>query len=476
MADLTAYRAFLDGKRREPPSSGFECSAGDANASLFDHQRHITAWSVRRGRGAVLAATGLGKTRIQAEWLRLIHARAGGCGLILAPYAGGALPAQTIREAAQIGIRIEYAHDDAEASAMLTGECRAVITNYERLHKFDPARFNAVVLDESSILKAYSGTTKRALVAAFAGTPYRLCCTATPAPNDLEELCNHADFLGVMSPAEMRSTFFIADSRGEFMKYRIKGHAKQAFYDWLASWAIACRTPADLGFDGSAYRLPELRIIDHVAETGWSAEGELFTPRLQGVGQRTEVRKDTLSERVAATVALIKAEPDEQWIAWCGLNAESGAITAAIPGAVNVQGSDDEGVKARGLLDFAEGRVRVLVTKPKIAGFGMNFQACARMVFCGLSDSYEAYHQSIRRCWRFGQERPVDVHIVLAEAERVIAENVRAKERQYNDMNAGLISAIAEQNRRELFAGTSKGDSYEPVRDLALPGWLRSAS
>jgi hypothetical protein len=473
MSTLEEYRALLAAKRHHAPSSGLACTPDDVNPALFDFQRHVTALSVRRGRGAVWAATGLGKTRIQAEWLRLTRERAGGSGLILAPLG---VAAQTIREASAIGIRAEYVHDDAEASRVLAGDCHIAITNYERLHKIDPGRFGAVVLDESSILKAYSGTVKRALVAAFRQTPYRLCCTATPAPNDLEELCNHADFLGVMSPAEMRSTFFIADSRGEFMRYRLKGHARQAFYDWLASWAVACRTPADLGFDDTAYRLPELRITDHVIETGWSAPGELFTPRLEGVTQRAQVRRDTLAARVAESVALIGTEPGEQWLAWCGMNAEADAITAAVPGAVNVQGSDDPDVKAARLLDFAEGRLRVLVTKPSLAGFGLNFQACARMVFCGLSDSYEMYHQAIRRCWRFGQKRPVNAHIVLADAERVIAENVRAKERTAADMTTGLITAIAEQNRRELFAGTSRSDSYEPVRPLTLPAWLRSAS
>jgi hypothetical protein len=470
---VATYAEFLAAKRHRPPSSGFGCTADDVSESLFDVQRHVTARSVRLGRSAVWASTGLGKTRIQAEWLRLIHKLAGGDGLILAPLA---VAAQTVREAAAIGITVRYVHDDAEACRLLDGDCHIVITNYDRLHKIDPARFSAVVLDESSILKAYSGTTKRALVAAFAQTPYRLCCTATPAPNDIEELCNHADFLGVMSPAEMRSTFFIADSRGEFMRYRLKGHARQAFYDWLASWAIAYRTPADLGFDGSAYELPELRITDHIIETGWAAEGELFTPRLEGVTQRAQVRRDTLGARVAATVGLIAAEPGEQWIAWCGMNAEADAITAAVPGAVNVQGSDDPDVKAERLLDFAEGRLRVLVTKPSLAGFGLNFQSCSRMAFCGLSDSYELYFQAIRRCWRFGQKQPVDVHIVLADAERVIAENVRAKERAATELNSGLVAAIAQQNRRELFAGTSKGDSYEPVRPLAIPEWLRSAS
>jgi SNF2-related domain len=467
---IAAYRVFLDSKRRRPPSSGLDCTAEDVSSDLFGFQRHITARNVRLGRGAVWADTGLGKTRIQVEWLRLITSRTGVRGLILAPLA---VAQQTIREAAAIGVCVEYVRDAAAAAA---SENAVVITNYDRLHLIDPAAFGAVVLDESSILKAFSGTTKRALVEAFRETPYRLCCTATPAPNDLEELCNHADFLGVMSPAEMRSTFFIADSRGEFMRYRLKGHARDAFYNWLASWAIACRMPSDLGFSDDGYQLPGLEITDHYVGDGWAAEGELFTPRLAGVTQRAQVRRETLDERTRSAVGLIGREPGEQWIAWCGLNDEAAAITAAVPGAVNVQGSDDADIKAARLLDFAEGRVRVLVTKPSLAGFGLNFQRCARMVFCGLGDSYEQYYQAIRRCYRFGQERPVQVHIVLADAERVIAENVRAKERTAAEMTAGLVAAIAAENRKELFAGTSKGDDYEPRRPMAVPGWLRSVS
>ena len=462
------YTRFLASKRRLPPSSGLACAPGDASGQLFGFQRHIVAWAVRRGRAAVWADTGLGKTRIQAEWLRLITTRTGGRGLILAPLA---VAAQTVREAAVIGAQVEYVRDDADAAA---SNCPLVITNYDRLHLIDPARFTAVVLDESSILKAFSGQVKRALVTAFRGTPYRLCCTATPAPNDLEELCNHADFLGVMSPAEMRSTFFIADSRGEFMRYRLKGHARRAFHDWLASWAIACRTPADLGFEDGGYRLPPLVITDHYIETGWAAEGELFTVRLAGVTQRAQVRRDTLAARVAACAELIAAEPGEQWIAWCGLNYEAATLAALVPGAVNVQGGDAPEVKSARLLDFAEGRLRVLVTKPSLAGFGLNFQRCARMVFCGLSDSYEQYYQAIRRCYRFGQARPVHVHLVLADAETQITANVRAKEAAARDTAAGLVAAIAAGNRRELFSGTSKADDYEPRRPLSLPDWLRS--
>lgn len=460
------YAAFLASKRRVPPSSGIYCSPATLDERLFDFQRHIVAWAVRRGRAAIWADTGLGKTRMQVAWADKVTTWSNGRALVLAPLA---VAEQTVREAAAIGVQVAYVRDQAEADA---APGRIVITNYDRLHLFDPGRFTAVVLDESSILKAFSGTIKRALVKSFAATPYRLACSATPAPNDLEELCNHADFLGVMSPQEMRTTFFIADSRGEFMKYRIKGHAQDAFYDWLATWAIACRSPADLGFDAAGYDLPPLRIIDHFVPTGWTADGELFTTKLAGITQRTQVRRDTLDARVTMTVELIGSEPDRQWIAWTGLNDEADAITAAVPGAVNVQGSDTPEVKAQRLLDFAEGRTRVLVTKPKIAGYGLNLQRCAHMVFCGLSDSYEQYYQAIRRCYRFGQTRPVQAHIVLADVEHVIADNVRAKERLARDITTGLIAAIAAENRRDLFAGTSKGDDFEPRRPLTIPAWL----
>ncbi|MGP4092995.1 helicase-related protein [Nonomuraea sp. KM90] len=463
------YQAFLASKRRRPPSSGIACQADDVDPRLFDFQRHIVAWAVRRGRAAIWADTGLGKSRQQIAWADIVTRNVGGRALILAPLA---VAEQTVREAAAIGVEVTYVRDQAEADQ---APGRIVVTNYDRLHKFDPARYIAVVLDESSILKAFSGTIKRALVKAFERTPYRIACSATPAPNDLEELCNHADFLGVMSPNEMRSTFFIADSRGEFMKYRIKGHAKDAFFDWLATWAIACRTPEDLGFDGAAYELPPLEIRDHLVPTSWSAEGELFTTKLAGITQRAQVRRETLPSRVKAAVELIGSEPDEQWIAWTGLNDEADAITAAIPGAVNVQGSDSPEFKAQALLDFAQGRTRVLVTKAKIAGYGLNLQSCARMVFCGLSDSYEQYYQAIRRCYRFGQQRSVHAHIVLADVEHVIADNVRSKERLAGDITTGLVAAIAAENRRELFAGTSKGDGYEPSRPLTIPDWLKTA-
>lgn len=472
------YADFLASKRRQPPTSGIHVHPDELLTAphLFPFQRQIVAWAVGRGRAAVWADTGLGKTRIEVAWLDQILATTPGKGLILAPLG---VTQQTIREAARMGITVQYVHNQAEADATSN---RLLITNYERLDKLDTARYAAVALDESSILKAFSGVTKRALVERFKTTRFRLSASATPAPNDLEELTNHADFLGIMTSQEMRSTFFIADSRGEFMKYRLKGHAAGAFYEWLASWAIACRHPSDLGFQQDGYDLPPLTIHDHIIRTGWTADDELFTLTLTGVTGRAEARRGTLEERVAAAVELVCAEPDRQWIVWVGLNDESSAmaqgVAEALPGVTvaEVVGSDDPDLKAATLAAFADGQVQILVTKPKIAGYGLNFQSCARMVFVGLSDSYEHYYQSIRRCWRFGQTDPVDVHIVLADVERVIVDNVRAKERTAKSTTDGLIAAISAENRRELYAGTSKADSYEPTRPITLPTWLRSTA
>jgi hypothetical protein len=464
----TTYAQFLAAKRWTAPESGIELDARQLHPSLFGFQRELVRWAIRRGRAAVFADTGLGKTRIQLEWARTVADATGGRVLVLAPLA---VAQQTSAEAAALGMDVPYVRDQAGVATAVA------VTNYDRLHLFDPAQFTGVVLDESSILKSFSGTIKRALVAAFRATPYRLACTATPAPNDLEELCNHADFLGVMSPAEMRSTFFIADSRGEFMRYRLKGHARDAFFSWMATWSAAVRTPSDLGYPDDGYRLPGLAIEPHFVATDWTADGQLFALDLSGITERAQVRKATVGDRVTRAVDLVTAEPGEPWLVWCGLNGESAAVTAgvraALPGArvVEVTGSDTTEQKAAALLGFARGELDVLVTKPTLAGFGMNFQRCARMVFVGLSDSYEQYYQAIRRCYRYGQTRPVAAHIVLSEPERVIFANVRRKEQQAARLSGGLVAgAIAAQ--ADVFAGTSKGDSYEPSRPLTIPHWL----
>ncbi len=457
---MSDYARFLESKRRVAHDSGRVVDPAEVHPSLFDFQQAIVVWALRKGRAAIFADTGLGKTRMQVEWARLTGERA----LILAPLA---VAQQTIREAAEMGVEVTYARSQDEAA--VTG---ITITNYERLHRFDPKAFGAVVLDESSILKSFSGITKRALVAGFTDTPWRLCCTATPAPNDLEELCNHAHFLGVMQPSEMRSTFFIADSRGEFMRYRLKRHAKAAFFRWLASWAMAVKRPSDLGFDDGAFVLPGLVVKPHYIECAYQPVDRLFVDEIRGVTESSAIRRATMAARVERVIEVVKAEPDEAWLIWCGLNDEANGVTRALPGAVNVEGSDPPEVKATELFAFAEGRTRILVTKCAIAGFGMNFQRCARMAFVGIGYSYEQYYQALRRCHRFGQTRVVEAHIVVSTIESSVYNAVLDKERQASELSGGLLAEVKQYERAELFAGTSSEDDYEPRKAMSLPAWM----
>lgn len=453
------YADFLAGKRRAQPDAGVVVPPDAVDVALFPFQRDIVLWALRKGRAAVFADTGLGKSFMQVEWARLTGRRC----LILAPLA---VAQQTVREAARIGVDVRYCRDQSEVDGPIS------ISNYERLGKFDPAAFEAVVLDESSVLKSFSGVTKRALIAAFKDTPYRLCCTATPAPNDLEELCNHADFLGVMKANEMRSTFFIADSRGEFMKYRLKRHAHGPFFRWLSSWACAVKKPSDLGYDDGGFELPPLTITPHFTHVDYRPEGQLFADGIRGIGEASAVRRASLADRVAQATAIVQAEPNEQWLLWCGLNDEASALACDL-GAVNVQGADSAEVKANELLAFADGTTRVLVTKGDIAGFGMNFQRCARMIFVGIGYSYELYYQCLRRCYRFGQTRPVEAHVVLSDLEKDVYDVVLRKEQDAAHL-AGGLGAMRDYTREALYAGTSASDTYEPTRALALPSWLTS--
>lgn len=455
---MTAYAEFLSRKRRIAPNAGIAVT--DVHPSLFPFQADLVRWALRKGRAALFADTGLGKTRMQVEWAHQLDVPT----LILAPLA---VADQTVAEAARMGIEVVYAKDQS-------GVAPITITNYERLHKFEPETFGAVVLDESSILKSFSGTTKRALVASFKDTTYRLCCTATPAPNDIEELCNHADFLGVMSPQEMRSTYFIADSRGEFMRYRLKGHARESFYRWLASWAAAIQRPADLGYPDEAFELPPLNMEAHIVHTDWAPEGKLFSDGLNGIGEASQVRRATLGDRVAVAADLIRSS-DQPWLAWCGLNDEQDQLARLLgPEAVSIDGRT--GLDDRITLERAwrEGDRRVLITKPSVFGFGMNWQHCSHMTFVGIGYSYEQYYQAIRRCWRFGQTRPVHAHVIVSEPERDVLTVVQQKEQQARKLTAGLLTGMTEFTAAEIFGGTSKGDAYEPTMPASVPAWLEA--
>lgn len=407
----STYADFLETKRRSVTHVGPTCSVADVHPMLHEWQAEIVVWAVGVGRAAIFADCGLGKTFMQIEWARHIA----DTSLILAPLS---VARQTVREALKLGVEVRYVRsgDDVDGPGIW-------ITNYEMVDRFDPSAFDAVVLDESSILKNVDGTTRRKITETMRVIPYRLACTATPAPNDVAELCNHAEFLGVMPRVEMLAAYFVHDDEG----WRLKGHAAEPMYQWMASWAVALRRPSDLGWPDEGYDLPPLYVVPEVVAAPVEADGQLFATDLGGVGGRAKVRRLTLDARCDRVIKLI-GSTDDQWIVWCGLNDEASTVTAAVDGAVNVEGSWSPDDKAEALEGFQDGTIRVLVTKPAIAGFGMNFQNAHRMAFVGLNDSWESYYQAIRRCWRFGQTEPVHAHVVVSELEAQIAHNVASKE------------------------------------------------
>lgn len=422
------YADFLAGKQRTAASAGHEIAEGDVNPLLHSWQRQIVTWATRKGRAAVWADTGLGKTWMSLEILRLSGSRT----LVVAPLA---VCHQTVREAAKLGITLRYARSDADAAGP-----GMWITNYEMAMRFDPALLDAVALDEASILKQSDGKTRTALIRHFAPVRFRFTFTATPAPNDIEELTSQAEFLGVMPRVEMLAAFFVHDDDG----WRLKGHARKPMFRWMTSWAIALTHPSDIGGSDEGYILPGYQVIPHLLPVDIVPDGQLFATDLGGVGGRSAIRKATLDERCKVTASLAEGEADEPWVIWCGLNAEAAMLERLIPGAVNVHGSMSPEDKATALLDFADQKTRVLISKPSICSFGMNWPHCARMVFCGLSDSWESFYQAIRRCHRYGQSRVVDIHVVLSELEGRIAENVARKDKQATAMIRELVREMRE--------------------------------
>jgi DNA modification methylase/superfamily II DNA or RNA helicase len=449
------YTDFLATKRLVVTATGREVDPSEISDALFPFQRDLVRWSLRKGRAAIFATTGMGKTRMQLEWARLTGQRC----LILAPLA---VARQTVREGALIGIPVTYAR--AQADAAPDG---ITITNYEMLHAFEPSAFGAVVLDESSILKNFEGKVRTGLIRAFRDVSYRLCATATPAPNDIAELANHAEFLGVMKREEMLATFFVHDDTG----WRLKGHAREPFYRWLASWGMSLQRPSDLGYSDKGYDLPPLDITATLVPTSWTRAGQLFATDLKGIGDRVAVRKDTMSERVKAAADLINSEPDEPWIAWVGLNDEGRELAKLTPGSVLVEGQDSPDAKADAIERFVSGDIRVIISKTSIFGFGLNLQRCARMAFVGLSDSYEQYFQAIRRCWRFGQHRPVHAYIVLTEPEEAIYANVCRKQREAEAVAAELVKHVAAFEKAEIGSMDRHTDTPHD-QEMVAPGWL----
>lgn len=423
---MATYIDFLKTKKTKVPHHGPELSPSDIHPLLHEWQNYIVRWAVKTQRAAIWADTGLGKTMMQLEWAK----HSGDTSLVLAPLA---VCHQTVREAEKLGINAAYVRNSSE----ITGP-GVWVTNYENVPNINPAIIDAVVLDESSILKQSTGKTRNLLIEHFQDVPARLACSATPAPNDPEELTNQAEFLGHMQRNHMLAAYFVHDADG----YRLKGHATAPMMDWMTTWAVALRKPSDIGGEDTGYDLPGLNIQSELVPVEIDQDGQLFATDIGGVSGRSQVRKQTLQARVARAAELVASEPDEPWVLWCGLNDEANALEKAIPGAVNVHGSLSPEEKAQLLLDFADGKIRVLITKPQIASMGMNWQHCARMIFVGMGDSYEKYYQAIRRCYRYGQKRVVDVHVVLSEIESQISDNVRRKENQANYITTQLVKAM----------------------------------
>lgn len=426
-----AYQSFLETKALVVRPSGRLVEDADIHPKLFPFQRDLVRWSVAKGRAAIFADTGLGKSYMLMEWARLLDVET----LVVAPLS---VARQLSRMASDIGLSLPYSRN-GDPEGQLT------VTNYEMLHKFSPDHYGAVVLDESSILKNYAGSVRTALIEWAQEIPNRLACTATPAPNDIAELANHAEFLGIMSRVEMLAAFFVHDDAG----WRLKGHAAQPFYRWLASWAMSVQKPSDLGYDDEGFALPKLSIEPIFIESDYQPEDRLFAYGLSGITERSEVARDTVEARCAAAAELVNGSI-EPVIVWVGRNDESSRMANLIPDSVEVVGSQTPEEKAELLEGFQDGKYRVLVTKPSIAGFGMNFQHCARVVFVGLNDSYEQYYQAIRRCYRYGQTRPVGVTVVLAEEQRPVFDNVIQKEGQARIMSQELVRHVAEFEKAEL--------------------------
>jgi hypothetical protein len=442
------YDDFLERKAKSVQPSGFDIDEGALNPALFDFQRAIVRWALKKGKAAMFLDTGLGKTLQQCEWAHRVCEHTGGNVLIAAPLC---VSQQTVEEAAKFGISVRYVRDQSQVHPGIS------ITNYEMLKHFDPAHFVGIVLDESSILKDHTSKTRQMIIDMFSRTPYRLSCTATPSPNDYMELGNQAEFLGVMTAVEMLAMYFVHDG-GDTSKWRLKGHGKTRFWEWMASWAICIKNPSDLGYDGSRYVLPALNIHEHVVESA-PIDGQLFAGVAQTLSERRQAKRGSLDDRVQAVAELVNAS-DEEWIVWCHLNDESSALAKAIPDAVEVYGSLDPDEKERRIMAFTHGEARVLISKPSISGFGMNWQHCRNQAFVGLDDSFESYYQAVRRCYRFGQEREVNIHIVCSESEGAIKANLARKQVQAEDMTSSMVDHMRGIMQREIKGTTMEKSTY----------------
>lgn len=465
MTSNEAYAQFLERKRIMDLATGFDPDM-PINDILKPHQRDIVRWAVRRGRAAIFAGTGLGKTLMELTWADHVSRRTGKPVIVFAPLA---VSEQHVREARKFGVGGKIVTQDADCDY---GAC---ITNYQKMHHFDLSKFGGVVIDESSILKSTDSHYRSKLIEQCAQIPFRLAATATPAPNDYMELGNHAEFLGVMSYTDMLATFFVHDG-GDTQKWRLKGHAENEFWKWMASWSVMIRKPSDLGYDNTGYDLPPMKQHQHIVGVKYKPSmetGLLFPMEARSMKERLGARKDSVEDRVKFAAKITPADRPFVW--WCHLNTESEWLAKSILGAVELRGSDDDDDKKRKIIDFIEGRIRVLVTKPSICGHGLNFQHCADSGFVGLNDSFEQVYQATRRFWRFGQTKPVNIHFITSELEGAVVANIKRKELEADRMASAMVSHMADLSSRIVRGAERDRPDYNPTKPMIIPKWMEAA-
>lgn len=454
------YAEFLKKKEMKANDSGFDVSRDEINPSMFDFQKDMVIWALKKGKSSIFSDCGTGKTITQLEWADKVAKKTGGNVLIVAPLN---VVHQTARiEASKFGYEVTECRKQEDVKPGVN------ITNYEMLEHFTASDFVGVVLDESSILKSFNGKTQTFITDMFENTPYKLACTATPSPNDFMELGTHAEFVGVMKRNEMLSMFFVHDG-GDTAKWRLKGHCKKDFWKWVATWAICIRKPSDLGYDDKGYSLPKLNITPVILDAKANA-GCLFADIATSLSERREARKAGLEDRCNAVAELVN-KSDEQWVVWCDYNDESELLHKLIEENVEVKGSDEPEFKEQSAVDFATNKVKSIVSKPAIFGFGSNWQNCRNMVFCGLSDSYERFYQAVRRCWRYGQTKDVNVYIYITTAESAVLENIKRKQKQQDAMVSGMVENMRDMTLEQIKHTTRNKTEYRPSKIFELPSW-----
>ncbi len=457
------YEDFLKTKSRFEIPTGLS-DVPELPDQMFDFQKAVTEWACRRGRAAIFAGTGLGKSFKELAWANALHEAEKKKTLIFTPLA---VAGQMKDEADKFGI------DAAHVSTGDESNCPIQITNYQKIEHFDLSQYGGVVLDESSILKNHSGHFRSRLINECKQIPYRLAATATPSPNDFMELGNHSEFCGIMSYTDMLSTFFTHDGSST-QNWRLKGHAESEFWKWMSTWSVMYQSPDDLGYDGSKYTLPKLHQIEHIVDAEYEANietGLLFPLEAQSMSDRLKARRATIEDRVDKAVE-IASDVKDALVIWCNLNDESAMLASRIDGAVEVSGSMKDDKKEEILREFSKGNIRVIVTKPSICGFGMNWQHCNQTIFVGLNDSFEQIYQAIRRFWRFGQKREVYAHFIASELEGAVVQNIKRKEQQAQHMMDEMVKHMKDLSAANVKGAVRDTLKYQPQERMEIPSWI----